>query len=65
MEEKYSSDELNKLANLSETQLANKMTLLAITIIDTIIVLAYMVEVIKGARTWGYIGMVACFAIAP
>lgn len=65
MEEKYSSDELNKLANLSETQLANKMTLLANTIIDTIIVLAYMVEVIKGARTWGYIGMVACFAIAP
>ena len=48
-----------------ELIVANKRVTLALTIICTIITLAYVLEVVKGARTVGYVLIVAALAYIP
>ena len=57
--------EMKEYAGMSEKMLANKMALICLTVLDMIITVAYVAEVFKGARTWGYVGLVALLAIAP
>ena len=45
--------------------LANKRTMQALTAICTIISLAYVLEVVKGARTIGYVALVVVIAMLP
>ena len=48
-----------------ELIIANKRVTLAVTILCTIISLAYVLEVLKGARTWGYVLIVIALAYIP
>lgn len=48
-----------------ELIVANKRVTLALTIICTVITLAYVLEVVKGTRTIGYVLIVAALAYIP
>ena len=48
-----------------ELIIANKRVTLTVTILCTIISLAYVLEVLKGARTWGYVLIVIALAYIP
>lgn len=65
MNTEYNKEELNRLAEMSEDALANKMGLICLTIIDVIISIAYLAEAFKGSRSWGYVGLVILFATLP
>ena len=56
---------VNVTADNEELAEANKKVTLAVTILCTIISLAYVAEVIKGARTWGYVLIVVALAAIP
>ncbi|MBR6380814.1 MAG: hypothetical protein IKS07_03945, partial [Lachnospiraceae bacterium] len=44
----------NKVQN-PELAVANRVTSIAVTVMDVIIAIAYLIEGIKGNRTWGYV----------
>ncbi|MBR5361673.1 MAG: hypothetical protein IK123_12360, partial [Lachnospiraceae bacterium] len=58
-------EELEELAAQSETQIANKTTLVCYTVITSILSAAYVLEVFKGARTVGYIAVTLLLALVP
>ncbi len=49
----------------SEKSFVNRTAIIGHTIIDTVLVLAYTIELIKGARTLGYFALFALLCIAP
>lgn len=51
--------------NFSEKKYVNKTAILGHTIIDTVLFLAYLMEVFKGSRTIGYFAVFAAMAVAP
>ena len=51
--------------NFSEKKYINKTAVIGHTIIDTVLLLAYMVEVFKGSRTIGYFAVFAVLTAAP
>ena len=57
--------ELEELAGKSEVAIANKMAVICLTTINTIISLAYLLEVFKGARTVGYVILTILLAVIP
>lgn len=57
--------ELEEIAGRSETAIANKTAMICLTIIDSIISLAYILEVVKGARTLGYVVLTILLAMIP
>ncbi len=57
--------ELEELAGMSETAIANKTGMICLTTIDLIISLAYILEVFKGARTVGYVLLTVVLAMIP
>lgn len=65
MNSESSRQELVALANVSQNALANRMTLIALTILDCILSAAYLLEGIKGNRGWLYVGSVVLLAIVP
>ena len=62
MEEKK---DLEVLAAMSEKAIANRIAVIAHTAICVIMCLAYVLEVVKGARTVGYIVLTILFAMVP
>ncbi|MCR5477504.1 MAG: hypothetical protein K6E92_07810 [Lachnospiraceae bacterium] len=46
-----------------ELAVANKVATLSLTVTDAIIALAYLIEGIKGNRTWGYVAIVVALAL--
>lgn len=62
---KQDMKELEALAAQSETAIANKTVIVAHTAICTIMCLAYILEVVKGARSVGYILLTILFAMGP
>lgn len=60
-----SKRELAELAKLSVDTLANKMALICLTVLDSILAVAYLAEGAKGSRTWGYVAIVVVLAIIP
>lgn len=63
--ESRQNEELEALAAQSELAIANKTAIIAHTVICSILSLAYVAEVFKGARTVGYIIATVIFAMAP
>ncbi|MCR4585694.1 MAG: hypothetical protein K5686_08210 [Lachnospiraceae bacterium] len=57
--------ELEEMSQRSETAIANKMAMAAYTIICVIICLAYVLEVVKGARTVPYVLLTFLLGLAP
>ncbi|MGN1146846.1 MAG: methyl-accepting chemotaxis protein [Lachnospiraceae bacterium] len=55
----------NILKNLSDVARVNKTAILCHGIIDSVITLAYLVEVIKGSRSIPYFLLIALLAMAP
>ena len=51
--------------NFSEKGFVNRVALLGHTIIDTVLFLAYALEVFKGSRTIGYFAVFALLCVAP
>lgn len=51
--------------SFSEKKYINKTAVIGHTIIDTVLLLAYMVEVFKGSRTIGYFAVFAVLTAAP
>lgn len=51
--------------NFSEKKYVNKTTITGHTIIDTVLFLAYLLEVFKGSRTIGYFAVFAVLTVAP
>lgn len=49
----------------SEKSYVNKVAITGHTIIDTVLVLAYALEVVKGSRTLGYYAIFALLCVAP
>ncbi len=65
MNTESSRQELIALTNVSQNALANRMTLIALTILDCILSAAYLLEGVKGNRGWLYVGGVVLLAIVP
>ena len=61
----YNEVEAKKLAGMSEVALANKTVIQALTIICSIISLAYIVEVVKGNRSFLYVAITVVLAMLP
>lgn len=51
--------------NFSEKKYVNKTAMIGHTIIDTVLFLAYLLEVFKGSRTIGYFAVFAVLTMAP
>ena len=51
--------------NFSEKKYVNKTALKGHTIIDSILFLAYLLEVMKGSRTIGYFAVFAVLTVVP
>lgn len=51
--------------NFSEKGYVNRIAMIGHTIIDTVLFLAYMLEVFKGSRTIGYFAIFAVLTLAP
>ena len=51
--------------NFSDKKYVNKFAILGHAIISTVIVLAYITEVLQGQRTWGYIALISVLSILP
>ncbi|MBR6256788.1 MAG: hypothetical protein IKR23_05345 [Lachnospiraceae bacterium] len=56
---------LTELAAMSETAVANRLAVITLTVICSIISLAYVLEVVKGARTLGYVALTVVLAMLP
>ncbi len=65
MNENNDKSKLEKLAAMSETAIANKITVITLTVICSIISAAYFLEVIKKTRTLGYIIATVILAMVP
>ncbi len=63
--ENGSREQMEEIAAMSETAIANKSAVVAHTVLCSIISAAYLLEVVKGTRTWGYVLLVACLAMIP
>ena len=63
--EKEENKRLEELAQMSETAVANKLAVITLTVICSIISLAYVLEVVKGARTIGYVVLTVVLAMLP
>ena len=63
--EREENKRLEKLAQMSETAVANKPAVITLTVICSIISLAYVLEVVKGARTVGYVVLTVVLAMLP
>lgn len=50
---------------ISETARINKIAILCHGVVDGIIVAAYLMEVIKGSRTWSYFALLTAIAVLP
>lgn len=50
---------------MSEKAYINRMAVVCHTVIDVVLILAYMVELLKGARTVGYICIFAAICLVP
>ncbi|MBQ7200289.1 MAG: hypothetical protein IJS24_02825 [Eubacterium sp.] len=61
----YNEKEAQELASRSELQLANKTAIQSLTLICSIISLAYLMEVFKGSRTVLYVVITIVLAMAP
>ncbi len=57
--------ELEELSNQSETVVANKTVMITWTVLCSIISAAYLLEVVKGARTVGYVLTTVLLAMIP
>ena len=64
-EKTVNRDELQKTAGQSERAIANRIVMTCLTVICSIISVAYMLEVFKGARTVGYVALTVILAMAP
>ena len=53
------------VSNFSERAFINKQMLIGHTILDTVIMLAYLLEFFKGARSIGYTAIMVLLAMAP
>ena len=51
--------------NFSEKGFVNRVALIGHTIIDTVLFLAYALEVFKGSRTLGYFAIFSLLCVAP
>lgn len=56
---------LEQLAQSSEVAAANKMTMTAVTILNAIIAVAYVMEWVKGNRTVGYVAITVLLCVIP
>ena len=65
MDSQFDKEELHVLAGISENALANKMALICLTVLDSILSVAYLAEALKGSRPWGYVLLVIVLAIVP
>ncbi len=63
--EREENKRLEELAQMSETAVANKPAVITLTVICSIISLAYVLEVVKGARTVGYVVLTVVLAMLP
>ena len=63
--EKYNEAEAKKLASMDELAIANKTVATLLTIICSIISVAYLAEVAKGSRTILYVAITVVLAMAP
>ncbi len=63
--ESYNEAEAKKLAAMSEFALANKTVAQMLTVICSIISVAYIAEVAKGSRTLLYVAITVILAMAP
>ena len=63
--EREENKRLEELAQMSETAVANKPAVITLTVICSIISLAYVLEVVKGARTIGYVVLTVVLAMLP
>ncbi|MCR5799477.1 MAG: hypothetical protein K6G69_05325 [Lachnospiraceae bacterium] len=63
--EKNDKAYIEELASKSELALANKVCVITLTVICSIMSAAYVLEVVKGARTVMYIIMTLIFAMGP
>ncbi len=63
--EREENKRLEELAQMSETAVANKLAVITLTVICSIISLAYVLEVVKGARTIGYVVLTVVLAMLP
>lgn len=64
-EKTVNRDELQKTAGQSERAIANRIVMTCLTVICSIISVAYMLEVFKGARTVGYVVLTVILAMTP
>lgn len=60
-----SKEALIKLSKQSEKSLANKYAMICLTVLCSILSVAYGVEGIKGSRTLGYVAIVVALALIP
>ena len=60
-----SEEELKNTAALSELSIANKAATIALTVICCLISAAYVLEVVKGSRSPGYVASVVILAMLP
>lgn len=58
-------EELQQLAGQSERAIANRIVMIAFTVICSIISVAYILEIFKGARTVGYVALTVILAMVP
>ncbi len=56
---------LEELASKSELAIANRAAVMCVTVINLIICAAYIVEVVKGNRTVGYVVTTVVLALLP
>lgn len=56
---------MEELAEKSEIAIANRAATMAVTVINLIISAAYVLEVIKGNRTVGYVAITVALALLP
>ena len=60
---KQTTNDLTIRANADKSR--NKTAMAGITIMNLILVVAYLLEVVKGARTVGSYALIAAFCILP
>ncbi|MBR4514962.1 MAG: hypothetical protein IKO61_08775 [Lachnospiraceae bacterium] len=56
---------LEELASQSEIAIANRAATWAVTVINLVIIAAYILEVVKGNRTVGYVAIAVALALLP
>ena len=61
----FNETEAKSLASMSEPKIANKTVILALTVLCSIISVAYIAEVAKGSRTFLYVLVTVILAMVP